>query len=236
MEMELEARLRQKGGSSLVKALLRNRFAKARMEKIAERFPDMLDVPIMKYPPFSEAPGTSNKPPEFSIDEDLPAGIDKKRVEEYSLALRNLADDYRLQCDWIIERLHSQIRHLIDPRYRILNIATSTTLVIDYFKLDVPIAPDTRKKDVLRHFEKEWQRIRANPKLRQRVKPPQNFDLAVEWLSRRLFYGYTGEQMVRLFPDSKSYLPSDINRAIKKAAKFLGVKLPPGRPRKAKKR
>ncbi|MBU0597359.1 hypothetical protein KKA94_04390, partial [Patescibacteria group bacterium] len=51
-----------------------------------------------------ESPGTETEPPEYSIEEDIPEGIEKSRVEEYALELRNLADGYRLRCGWIITR------------------------------------------------------------------------------------------------------------------------------------
>jgi hypothetical protein len=234
--MELEAQLRTEGQIILVGALLRSRIVQGRMEDTARQFPEMIDMPIMKYPPFQETPGTPDKPAEFSTEKHIPAGIDKARVEKYALALRKLADDYNLRCDWIIMDLHQQIRHMIDPSFRAFKTAMTITKPIDYFRLEVPISPETRKKDVLWRFNKEWERIKANPKFRRRRRPPEEFDLSVEWLGRRLFYGRTGEDIVRQSNDSKSYLPSDIDRAIRRAARLLDIKLPRGRPGRVKRR
>lgn len=234
--IELDPDVRGRSELILVRALLRNRFAVARMGKIAERFPEMVDMPLMKYPPFYQSPGTATRPPEYSIEEHVPVGIDKVRVEEYALELRQLADSYGLRCDWIIGRLHTQIRHMIDPNFRVLNVTTLVTHVIDDFNAHVHISPETRKEDVLREVKKEWQRIRANPEFRQRIKPPLNFNLAVEFLGYHIIYKYTSEQIIRVFPeDSKNYLASDIDREIKKAARLLDIKLTSKQPRKAKK-
>ncbi len=235
--IDLDPNVRGDSEFILVRALLRNCFAVARMEKIAKQFPEMVDMPLMNYPPFHESPGTDTKPPEYSIEEDVPVNIDKARVEEYALELRKLADDYGLRCDWIIERLHTQTRHMIDPWSRFFNIVTFTTQVIDEFNVRVPISPETRKKDVLREVNREWQRVATHPEFRQRVKPPLNLSDAVEFLGLRLIFKWRPERIMEWYNHNHPpphYLLSDIETAIKKAARLLDVKLTRKRPRKAR--
>lgn len=233
--IELDPRLRGHGEISLVKALLRNRFAVARMEKIAERFPEMVDMPLMKYPPFYESPGTATRPPEYSIEEDIPAGIDRGRVEEYALELRKLADDYGLRCDWIIEKLHTQIRHLIDPSFRILHPVIQVSPVIAHLTLDIPIVPETRTEETDRKYSEEWQRIKSNPAYKQRQKPPLDFGLKVEWLGHRLIKQYTAELIRRTSQKSSLYDVNEIERGIKNTAKLLEIELPRKQRRKTRK-
>lgn len=235
--IELDPNVRGDSEFILVRALLRNRFALTRMEKIAKQFPEMVDMPLMKYPPFHESPGTATKPPEYSIEKHIPAKIDRARVEEYALELRKLADDYGLRCDWIIGKLHTQIRHMIDPRSRFFNIVTRVSPVIDELNVRVPISPETRKEDVLREVNKEWQRVTTHPKFRQRVKPPLNLNDAVEFLGLRLIFKWRPERIMEWHNYNHPpphYLLSDIETAIKKAARLLGVKLTRKRPRKAR--
>jgi hypothetical protein len=233
----LDPKVRGDSERILVKALLRNPFAAARMKKIAKQFPEMVDMPLMKYPPFHESPATDAKPPEYPIEEHIPAKIDKARVEEYALELRKLADDYGLRCDWIIGNLHIQIRRMIDPRSRFFDVVAFTTPVIDEFIVHVPISPETRKNDVLRQVDKEWQRVAVNPEFRQRIKPPLNLNDAVEFLGLRLISKWTPERIMEWHNYNHPpphYLLSDIEAVIRKAAKLLDIKLPRKRPRKAK--
>ncbi len=226
--MDMETRLQNEGERILLNALLRNREAFARIKDIARQFPEMASMPSIGY----------------SILKEIPDGVDQVRVDEYTLELRKLADHYNLKCDWIINRLHYLIRQLINPSCN-LYVVTWATREIDRFKLDVPIHPYTRKPDVQQAFRKEWQRIAANPEFRSRLKPPANFELAVEWLALRCIYGYTANrieqhgktlQTIKHLYGGRNYLANDIVRATRKAAAWLDIKLPKGRPRKSRKR
>jgi hypothetical protein len=235
--VELGPEVRQDSEFMLVRALLKNRFAMARMKKIAEQFPEMIDMPLMKYPPFHKSPGTDTKPPKYSIEEHIPAKIDKARVETYALEMRKLADDYGLKCDWIVGRLHTQIRHLIDPEPRFFDVFTWTTHIIDEFNVHVQISPETRRDDVLRKVDKEWQRVTGNPKFRQRIRPPLDFNYAVDFLGHHLIYKWTPERILEWHNynhPTHQYLLSDVETAIRKAARLLDIKLPRKRPRRTK--
>lgn len=232
--------LRLHGELIILRQLTDNGLVKARLDKIAEEFPDMFPVPIMKYPPFYEAPGIGNKAPEFSIEKHLPDGIDKNRVEEYSLALRKLADDYNLWCDWIIGRLHENVRGLIKPESRVLHIGVSVSGSID--QLNIPVFPETRQYEDIRRsplYKKEWQRLKSShPELTQRQRMPDNFDLHVKWLCNRLFFGSTGRAMEARDPDNPEtdWTSDYIDSMIRKTAKCLGIKLSRGRPPKSRNR
>lgn len=236
----LDPQVRHHSEIHLVRLLLRNRFAVARMEKIAKQFPEMVDMPLMQYPPFYECPGTATKPPVYSIEQDIPAKIDRARVEEYALELWKLADHYGLRCDWIIGKLHTQVRHLIDPSFRMLYIVGGVTSVIDDFNVRIRITPETRKEDVLREVKKEWQRVTTNPKFRQRIKPPLNLNDAVEFLGLHFISKWSFERIAKHINEETKgkdgeYFPADIETAIRKAARLLDVELTSKRPRKAKK-
>jgi len=234
----IEAQLYLDGQIIILKQLMGDRSFKARLDRIAEDFPEMFYVPIIKHPPFYEAPETANKPREFSIEEHLPDGIDKNRVEKYSLALRELADHYHLKCDWIVGMLHERVRGLIKPESRVLHVGVAVSGSVDRFRLNIPVFPETREEDIHRspEYKKEWERIKANPKWRWRIKPPNNFELYVRWLCRYLFYGYRGERMGRVFPeDSKGYASEYIKLKIRQTASFLDIQLRRGRPPRSKK-
>jgi len=232
--MALETELFDRGKDILAKELVRHRSANSRMKEIAMEFPDVVRMPSMRYPPF-ESPS--------SLDRDLPTlGIDKASVQQYANELRKLADEYNLRCDWIVEELHHQMKLLISRNSSEYRATLRATPVIDRIVLDIPINPDTRKKNVLRQVEREWQRVKANPEFRGRQRPPKEFDLSVIWLARRLYYNWNGEKTAceiehKRCPGPPGHaLASDVDSAVKRAAKFLGIRLPRGRPPKGKKR
>lgn len=151
---------------------------------------------------------------------------------------------------WVLEDLHTRVvflgfRHRPDSSLYWLH-------PIDFelkLELKAEVYPEiTRKAEVKkwareeleRQVDTEWQkRIETHPDYKKRLREPLDEDtkLGVRWLCRRLIHNYRGEDIKRVYPeDSKRFQASYINERIGDIAKLLQVKLPRGRPTKAKKR
>lgn len=244
----LDTRLRARAETLLVKALVKRPPVKASLQKIAKEFHEMIDVPFMKFPPFED------KDP-FPLERKLPPGIDRTRVEEYALELRKLADDYNLRCDWIIGKLHTQIRHLIDPGFRILHPAIRIERVpvtIDHIGVDynnhavqfpVTLSPQATWTELEREVKRAWIQAKEIMKTwskEKRYRSPSQLQLHVDWLYQSVVLHKTSLQIYsdlteEAKEDADCKRPETIKGEINRLAKMLGIPLRRGRPPGSKK-
>jgi hypothetical protein len=220
--------VRLKAEITVINELLKSIDTQTKLQNIASQFPEMLHMPIMRYPPFEDD----------SIEEYIPAGKDitKARIEQYAKVLHEFAEQRGLSCDWIVDRLHTAIRNIIFPRPRIGFGAVEIRRHIDDFKVNILITPETRREDIDRAVDKEWKRITENPKYRQRIKQPQDFDIKVRFLIKRLVFKRTLEgianQANALAESAGRYSPESVEQDINKAARLLDIRLRKKRSRK----
>jgi len=155
------------------------------------------------------------------------------RLIDYVSQLRSLAEGYNLRCDWIIQGFHYMVKSIVYPEH--LEPITNYYLAweIDRFRLDVPVLGTTRKEDILREVDKEWERLkREHPELRSRVRVPEKLEQHVRWLCLRLFYNKRADEIEPEMGKTSDY----ISYKIRTTAKLLGIRLLRGRPPGSKNR
>lgn len=216
----LEAKLLGRGQAIIVEELSKIPSFRQRLQELAKQFQDMVEIEEIEYP-LEVMILNQNL-------EDKPEVID--RIEKYIDELSKLADFYNLRCNWIINGLHQIVRNLINPDIKTPISNIYIRFGIDRLKLDTLVYADTRKEDIQRLVDEEWERIKfRHPELRIREREPDEFDKHVRWLCQRLFFGKTGRNIdAGLTPDEE--ITSDyIDSMVRKTAKLLYIKLPRGR-------
>lgn len=210
------------GQAIIVEELSKIQAFKGRIKELSKQFPEMASVEDFEYP----------------LDIMIARGVLKKddssaiqRMEEYVNSLHELAGSYNLRCNWIIEGLHHIIRNAINPDIKIPIENWYARLEFD--RLDIPVCPDTRKKEIQRVFNQEWRKMKSRHlELRMRYRIPKKFNEHVGWLCCRLLHNKpTGE-----IEPEKGIAFNYIDLKIRSTAKILGITLLRGRPRKSKNR
>lgn len=237
---KVDAELRELGTAIILNELNEISCFRKSVRDLAKQFPDMAQVVYMEYPPRSgllmfgeDWHGMQTG----RIDKDKPRVTAISRIKEYATALHNLADCYKLRCDWIVNALHYLVREENDPNFKRLTLTAYAGKEID--RIVISIYPWTRYESCHYLLLKEWQRVKsAHSQLRQRHRLPDDFDLHVKWLCQRLFLGRTGKNMEERDPTNPNndWTSDYIDDEIGRTAKLLGITLPRGRPPKSKKR
>lgn len=169
--------------------------------------------------------------------------IPGEKAKEYCLELlKNIPKClYPEKNNWFIEELHQKVMFDNLEEAPIFVISEHDKPIAS-IHLDIPIYPQTRREDLYQLVDQALEKVKENEQYSARLQQPSDEDLQryVKWLCRRLFmpqYLHDPEAMLRAFPaDAKDSDGADVRRRTREVVKLLGIRLPRGRPAKAKKR